>query len=505
MGKVLMRKRNCKICKASYSSYTREYRLKDSQRSHRNKNLNCLEEQARLRKLHEDAGNTGDLFFDDDDDLDPEGDGISVAEDLIFENSEGQSQQSDDVDDDDPENAEEEEKKEDSDFEIEDDFEEEKNIDDNDSDADSVDSYDRSRKIENMTYDASEVLELELAEENQRSVEFEFQVAEEKMNPRDKSFWNNPSVDLIGQKIKKVFGIAGEYVGEIISWKNPYFKVRYTDGDVEEYTLKEILSLLVVDDIRYAKEGENIDDLDALVGEGVDEMDHVDGSSSVGSLDDIDSNADSKSTSTRGESISTATVLTREECEINDVLKVQEILLAHFYDQTNSPIRFNKVNDGKDVDKIAALQILQYGEVHHMSRTEGDEYLKSIHKLIETVTKKPFDMVKSYKTLKKGFLHRVDQKVPMSFVEIRLPERFFHDIRIRGNRPLPSLKAAHIPLEVAIGILLLRMSPDDLVHDMKPEYWRGHDNEGEPSVQRIYTDWCSSRYACDAQEFYKSN
>ena len=360
-----------------------------------------MEEQARLRKLHEDAGNTGDLFFDDDDDLDPEGDGISVAEDLIFENSEGQSQQSDDVDDDDPENAEEEEEeKEDSDFEIEDDFEEEKNIDDNDSDADSVDSYDRSRKIENMTYDASEVLELELAEdENHRRVEFEFQVAEEKMNPRDKSFWNNPSVDLIGQKIKNVFGRPGEYVGEIISWKNPYFKVRYTDGDVEEYTLKEILSLLVVDDIRYAKEGENIDDLDALVGEGVDEMDHVDGSSSVGGLDDIDSNADSKSTSTRGESISTATVLSREECEINDVLKVQEILLAHFYDQTNSPIRFNKVNDGKDVDKIAALQILQYGEVHHMSRTEGDEYLKSIHKLIETVTKKPFDMVKSYKTL----------------------------------------------------------------------------------------------------------
>ena len=247
-----------------------------------------------------------------------------------------------------------------------------------------------------------------------------------------------------------------------------YFKARYTDGDVEECTLKEILSLLVVDDIRYAKEGENIDDLDALVGEGVDEMDHVDGSSSVGGLDDIDNNADSKSTSTRGESISTATVLSREECEINDVLKVQEILLAHFYDQTNSPIRFNKVNDGKDVDKIAALQILQYGEVHHMSRTEGDEYLKSIHKLIETVTKKPFDMVKSYKTLKKGFLHRADQKVPMSYVEIRLPERFFHDIRIRGNRPLPSLKAAHIPLEVAIGILLLRMSPDDLVHDMKP-------------------------------------
>jgi len=70
--------------------------------------------------------------------------------------------------------------------------------------------------------------------------------------------------------------------------------------------------------------------------------------------------------------------------------------------------------------------------------------------------------LKTYKTLKKGFLHRVDKKVPISYVEIRLPERLFHAIRIRGNRPLPSLKAAHIPLEVAIGTLLLRMSPDDL-------------------------------------------
>ena len=385
---------------------------------------------------------------------------------------------------------------------MEDDFAEEKDIDDNDSEADSVDSYDRSKKIENLMYDASEVLEMEHdVEENERMVDYDFQVAEEKKNPREKSYWKDPSVDLIGKKILKDFGIQGVYAGVIMSWKHPYFKVRYTDGDEDECSLKEIPSMLDVDEIINEKEGGNDEDMDALIGEDDNDMDPDDETS----LDDLDSNADSKSTSTRAESISTATVLTRDKCEINDILKVQEVLLSHLYDQTNSLISFNKVNDGKDVDKIAALQILQYGELHHMSRTEGDEYLKSLHKLIETVTHKPFDMVKSYKTLKKGFLHRVDKKVPISYVEIRLPERFFHAIRIRGNRPLPSLKAAHIPLEVAIGTLLLRMSPDDLLHDMKPEYWRGVDKEGEPSVQRIYTDWCSSRYACDVQELVRNS
>ena len=44
---------------------------------------------------------------------------------------------------------------------MEDDFAEEIDLDDIDSEADSVDSYDRSKKIENMMDDASELLELE--------------------------------------------------------------------------------------------------------------------------------------------------------------------------------------------------------------------------------------------------------------------------------------------------------------------------------------------------------
>lgn len=72
------------------------------------------------------------------------------------------------------------------------------------------------------------------------------------------------------------------------------------------------------------------------------------------------------------------------------------------------------MNDRKEVDKISPLQIIQYDELHHMPITEGDDYLKSIHKLIETVNENRFDMVKSYKTLKKGYLYSVDKKVPIS-------------------------------------------------------------------------------------------
>jgi hypothetical protein len=182
MGRALVRMMKCNICKASYPSFSKELRSKLTQRSHRIKNPKCLKEQVRLRELHEKAGNTGELVFpDDDEEADCVIDGMSDGVELIIEHDEGQSQQIHDVVDDDTENTE-EEKKEDSDFEIQDDLAEEKDIDDNDSLADSVDSYDRSKKIENMMYDASEVLELAHdVEDNQRMVEFDFQVAEEKI------------------------------------------------------------------------------------------------------------------------------------------------------------------------------------------------------------------------------------------------------------------------------------------------------------------------------------
>ena len=168
------------------------------------------------------------------------------------------------------------------------------------------------------------------------------------------------------------------------------------------------------------------------------------------------------------EELESVTILSREQCENNDILKVQETLLSRLYDQRAAPTKFNKVNQGKEVDKIAALKILQYIEEHHLSVSEANAYLKFNHEIVELVTGKPFNMVKSYKTLKRVFLLNIDKHIPLTEVIIELPAPFFHDIVMKNNKPLPTLKAVHIPLEVAIGLMLLKMSPDDIVEEMKP-------------------------------------
>jgi hypothetical protein len=263
-------------------------------------------------------------------------------------------------------------------------------------------------------------------------------------------------------------------------------------------TLRDVLKHLDTDFLLERKE--NVDDM--LSGEVMELEYEIDGGHDQAD-EDVDSVADSKESSRNA--IGPVTVLSREECKDNDILKIQELLLSHLYDQNTSPIKFNKVNGGKVVNKVAALQILQYAEEHHMSRSEAEDYLKSTHKLIECVTGKPFDMVHSFKTLQRSFLYTLDKKLPLSQCEIHLPKNFFQNIRTRSNKPLPSLKASFIPVEVAIGTLLLKMSPDDLVHNMKAEYWRETNNEGVESVERIYTNWCSGKYAIDLQKFYRDS
>ena len=79
------------------------------------------------------------------------------------------------------------------------------------------------------------------------------------------------------------------------------------------------------------------------------------------------------------------------------------------------------------------------------------------------------------------------------------------NIRTRNNKPLPSLRAVYIPLEVAFGILLLKMSPNDLIFNMKEEFVNLVEEDGTTSVERIFTNWCSSKYACDIQRLIRDN
>ena len=191
-----------------------------------------------------------------------------------------------------------------------------------------------------------------LVEEEKEELDLNFQIAEAKRNPRDIRYWDNPSEDLIGKRVKKRFSNFGTYIGIIKSWRKPYFKVFYpADKDEEEMTLKDVLHHLDTDFLLERKE--NVEDL--LSGED-NEMDFEIPGGHDNDDEDVDSVADSEESSRND--IGPVTVLSREQCKNNDVLKVQELLLAHLYDQSTSPIKFNKVNDGKEVNKVTALQIL---------------------------------------------------------------------------------------------------------------------------------------------------
>jgi hypothetical protein len=407
---------------------------------------------------------------------------------------------------------------EESDDELKDDVDER---DEDESEVLSEDSFDMERKEEEFFYDVDndeadakpgEVDELEEVDE----------FAWSKENPTELSYWKDrPPEDVIGLIIKKKFNVHGWYRGKVVTFKKPFYLIRYKDGDEEEMSLKEVIALLDMDRFRRSadlkeREEEDVDynELDILTeDERADSKGGVQGRECIDDADDDDNDNDDEDdeddddddkdeiSSMASEEPSPIKEMSREECEMNDILKIQEILINLLYDIKNSPSKFNKVNDGKVVDMALALHLLHFIETSHMSRSEADAYLKSQHKYTERLTRKPFDMVKSYKTLKRVLLQKVDQKIPLGNCEVSLPQEYFCDLRTSRNRPLPALHAAYIPLEVALGILLLKISTNDIIHEMKARYWRGvNESTGEESVERIYTDWSSSKYACDIQE-----
>jgi len=494
MGKSPKSFLTCKICKSTFPSFKNNSNVALSHRSHRSKNAACRKVQERLKREHSASGNFDELNFDyieDDEVMDYE-DGTNI--DDCEERKDDDDQDQDSADDDDEQHEEEEEEEEEEDNDDDDDD------DDNDQHSAEVDVdtgidegvYGTARRQEDREYDEKEELNEE-REEQIEMIQLDYTGFEEILSPREKSYWTNPQRQLIGVRVKKDFGLHGVFCGEIVGFQKPYYQVLYSDDDKEEYRLTDVLKLI---------------DLDYFNGDhedGEEEEEEEGGGIQASSGDErgnvVVREAEDDEPEEQEEQV--VTILAREECEDNDILKLQEIMLSKLYDQRNSSSRFNKVNNGKDVDKLAALKILQYIEEHHLSVVEANEYLQYNHELIEHVTGKPFNMVKSYKTLKRVFLLELDKLIPLCEVTIDLPHEFFHDIMGKNNRHLPSLKAVHIPLEAAIAILLLKMSPDDLVSEMKPQYWRGTIEE-EESVERLYTNWCSGKYACDIQRFVRS-
>jgi hypothetical protein len=354
MGPTPRRELKCNICKSTFPSFKDKSNAKLSHRSHRNTNKSCLAAQERLRRQHQASGNDDEINFDYIDDEDEneivsiDGDSAEVFEVDFFEGNEaGEIDDEDDNNDEDGEEEEDEhDKEEDEDEEVE----------NEDSIANSEDSYSKDRLAEDREY-AEHSAKEETMDLEQRVV-FDFERAEEKKDPRERSYWANPQTELIGVHVKKLFGIHGWFEGVVESYERPYYRIVYSDDDYEQLNLNEVLELIDLDYFSDYRNGER----DAMAAhleddeetDGVFQGDEVRGIGGV----DVDGDADSKSSNSSDNNQWTVKSFNREDCDENDVLKVQELVLSRLYDQQSTLIRFNKVNNGKIVDKIAALHLL---------------------------------------------------------------------------------------------------------------------------------------------------
>jgi len=125
---------------------------------------------------------------------------------------------------------------------------------------------------------------------------------------------HNPQESLIGVKVRKRWGNYGVFSGYVESYRSPYWKVIYSDNDSEELSLKEVLELIDVSQFNRTGGGADIQEKEVDESED-DEILH-------GIV--IDRVRTDDSTESREGLISPD--INREVCEMNDILKVQEIL-----------------------------------------------------------------------------------------------------------------------------------------------------------------------------------
>ena len=227
----------CPICKCSFFSYSENSTLEGSHRSHRNGNPNCRIELARQREDYRRAGNIDELRF-------PYADYVEDDEaSMCDEGNHGNEIEVDEIDND----AHEEMKIgiDDLPESDEDDIEDE-SIDKEDVDVDSDDEYDRLRRVEDELVIAQIHVDDQEGPED-LGLQCVGNVAKEKNDPTHRSYWTNPTTELIGVRIKKRFFNHGVFTGHVQSYTSPYFYVVYVDKDSEELSIQELLPLIDVD------------------------------------------------------------------------------------------------------------------------------------------------------------------------------------------------------------------------------------------------------------------
>ena len=243
-----------------------------------------------MRRQHRASGNDDEINFDYIDDEDEneivsiDGESAEVFEVDFFEGNEaGEIDDEDDNNDEDGEEEEDEhDKEEDEDEEVE----------DEDSIANSEDSYSKDRLAEDREY-AEHSAKEETMDLEQRVV-FDFERAEEKKDPRERSYWANPQTELIGVHVKKLFGLHGWFEGVVESYERPYYRIVYSDDDYEQLNLNEVLELIDLDYFSDYRNGER----DAMAAH-IEDDEESDGASQrdegrgIGGVDvDVDVDAD---------------------------------------------------------------------------------------------------------------------------------------------------------------------------------------------------------------------
>jgi len=242
MGPTPRRELKCNICKSKFGSFKDKSNDKFSLRSHRNNSKFCLAAQEQLRRQHTATGSNDEINFDyiEDDDENEVVSNEGSSEEVVDYGCRDDNLPDEDEGDDDE--AEIEEEDEDDDEDDDDDNEHE------DEEVENEDSYSKDRLAEDREY-AEQSAKEEKMDSEQRVV-FDFQRAEEKKDPRERSYWTNPQTELVGVHVKKLFGIHGWFEGVVESYERPYYRVVYSDGDHEQLNLNEVLELIDLDYFR---------------------------------------------------------------------------------------------------------------------------------------------------------------------------------------------------------------------------------------------------------------
>ena len=195
--------------------------------------------------------------------------------------------------------------------------------------------------------------------------------------------------------------------------------------------------------------------------------------------------------------------LLRDECVMNEILRKQRVIITEFYERI--PANLNRIG-GAEVNLEIALMALHHMINMNFSEPDGDAFLELLNKIITITSGSNFPMPLRFKTLKKAFLSKVDQLFPIAQVGFKLLPCFFPTITgSRNNRVIgiPEVTKHFREIEDALALLLLKIDPDDIIVDFKPEFIEA--SYSSLKKEHLYNGYGSGDYPIHVHDFVHQN